>query len=365
MTSNSGAFLRHRIIDACLRDTTNKYTLDDLIAACSKALQERHGKKSSGKPTVSLRTLQLDLQFMRDAKKGYNAPIIVYEHKYYKYKDADYSIEKAKLKKESLENLSDIVDTLHHYSTFRELKNLQNVINILWEEIEAKVEKRNPVISYEGKKSPLGLEYFETLHDAIIHRKVLCIGYYSSRSNNIMPIIFYPFYLKEYKGRWFALGYKDGMRGVYKLPLDRIRDFSYSILPFPEELTFHPESYFKDIIGVTRLSGEVREIKFLVKNKLALYILANPLHESQQIIEKQETGDYVFTIDIIPNKEFFNLITEYQPYIRIITPREIGLQANAAFLDLAEQLPDYSEQPHKPEQIPDKNYWEDTLFSEL
>lgn len=365
MTSNSAAFLRHRIIDTCLRDTKHKYTLDDLIAACSKALQERQGKKPSGKPAVSLRTLQLDLQFMRDAKKGYNAPIIVYEHKYYKYKDSNYSIEKAKLRKESLEDLSEIVETLHHYSTFRELKNLQNVINILWEEIESKVEKRNPVISYEGKKNPLGLEYFETVHDAITHRKVLCIDYYSSRSNNILPVIFYPFYLKEYKGRWFALGYKDGMKGVYKLPLDRIRDFSYSILPFPEELNFHPDTYFRDIIGVTRLSGEVREIRFLVKNKLALYILANPLHESQQMVEKQDTGDYVFTIHIIPNKEFYNLITEYQPYIRIIAPREIGLQANAAFVELAEQLPDYSEPIRKNEQISEQDYWENTLFSEL
>ncbi len=365
MTSNSAAFLRHRIIDSCLRDINKKYTLEDIVAACSTAIREKTGKKRGVKKGVSQRTIQLDLQFMRDSRKGYNAPIVVYEHKYYKYKHPDYSIEKAKLRKESLDNLAEITDTLRHYSTFRELNNLKNVINILREEIEAKVDKRNPVLSYEGKRSPLGLEYFETIHDAIINKKVLCIGYYSSRSNNIMPIIFYPFYMKEYKGRWYAMGYKDGLKGVYKLPLDRIRDFSYSILPFPEELKFNPEEYFRNIIGVTKLSGEVRVIKFLVKNKLALYINANPLHPSQKIIEKQENGDYIFTIDIIPNKEFFNLVIEYQPYIRIISPKEIGLQVNSSFMELATQLPDYSERTPRNHEISDKDYWENTLFSQL
>lgn len=364
MTNNPGAFLRHRVIDACLRDTTRKYTLEDLITACSRAIEEKHGKKKGAKKRVSQRTVQLDLQFMRDARKGYNAPIVVFEHKYYKYKNPDYSIEKSKLKKENLDNLAQTVDTLRHYSTFRELRNLKNVINILREEIEAKVDKRNPVVSYEGKRSPLGLEYFETIHDAIIHKKALCIGYYSSRSNNIMPVIFYPFFLKEYKGRWYALGYKDGLKGVYKLPLDRIRDFSYSILPFPEELDFDAEAYFRDIIGVTRLSGDVKEIKFLVKNKLALYIHANPLHHSQKIVEKQENGDYVFTIRIIPNKEFSNLVIEYQPHIRIISPREIGIQINAEFMELAGQLPDYNEQNRKNDEISDTDYWKDTLFSQ-
>lgn len=367
MTSHSSAFLRHKIIDACLRDTSNKYTLEDLIAACTKAINLQSRKQTGIEHSVSSRTVQLDLQFMRDKKKGYNAPIIVYEHKFYKYKDPDYSIDKVKLKKDNLDNLLQIVSTLKQYSTFNELKNLKNVINILNEEIEAKVAKRSSVIAYEGKRSPLGLEYFDTLHDAILHKKVLCIGYYSSRSNNIMSIIFYPFFLKEYKGRWYALGYKDGVKGIYKLPLDRIRDFSYSILPFPEELDFNSDMYFDHIIGVTRLSGEVKEIKFLVKNKLAPYINANPLHHTQQVIEKHESGDYLFTIHVIPNKEFFNLLSEYQPHIKIISPKDIGIQANAMIHDLVAQLPDYSEPINKKKEISNKDNWGDTinLFSQL
>ncbi len=41
---------------------------------------------------VYRRTIQMDIQFMRSEKLGYNAPIVVRDHKYYEYEDPDYSI---------------------------------------------------------------------------------------------------------------------------------------------------------------------------------------------------------------------------------------------------------------------------------
>ena len=55
-----------------------------------------------------------------------------------------------------------------------------------------------------------------------------------------------------------------------------------------------------------------------------------------------ENGDMEFTINIIPNREFYNLIFEYQPHIQILSPREAGLAANERVEEIAAQLPDYS-----------------------
>ncbi|MBE6223783.1 MAG: WYL domain-containing protein [Bacteroidales bacterium] len=366
MSNFSNAVLRHRTIDACLRDTSRKYTLIDLINACTAAIKEKHGSKVGNKFKVSVRSLQLDLQTMRCKTKGYGAPIVVYEQKYYKYKDPNYSIYKSKLGKETLGQISELVDSLSEYSSFNGLSSLKNISHILHEEISAKLQKRESVIENEARRNPLGLEYFDTIHDAIINKKALCIGYFSSRSNNIMSIIFYPFYLKEYKGRWYALGYKDGLNGVYKLPLDRIRDYSYSILPFPTEYTFNPDEYFKDIIGVTRLTGEPKEIKYLVKNRLAPFIKKNPLHHTQKIVYRHENGDLEFTIKIIPNREFYNLLFDFQPHIQIISPREVGLQANERVLEIVGQLPDYSLDKKK-EDAQETDSWDNgiNLFSNL
>lgn len=350
MDITSNALLRHKTIDACLRDKTRKYTLLDLINACTAAIKEKKGDKNKSRYCVSTRTVQLDLQFMRDKSKGYGAPIVVYDHKYYKYKDNSFTLEKAQIKKENLSALAELVDTLKEYSKFDQLESIRNLVTLLEEDIHSRIEKKDLVSQSESRKNALGLEYYSIIQDAILTKKVLCIGYYSSRSQNIIPIIFYPFFLKEYNGRWYALGYKDGLNGVYKLPLDRIRDYSYSILPFPDEYSFNPKEYFNDIIGVTRLSGGVKQIKFNVKNKLAPYIKLNPLHHSQKLVKGEENGDMVFTIDVIPNREFYNLVYVYQPNIQIISPREIGLQANAHLLEMAEQLPDYDLDTSKKEQ---------------
>lgn len=367
MNLRSNALLRYKTIDTCLRDPRNKYTLKDLMSACSEAMRAKGGRPGKPEREISVRTLQMDLQFMRNKKYGYGAPIIVYERKYYKYGDPFYTIRKAPLKRSTLDELEEIIDTLRCYGAMESLSPLKNPADILSEEFEAKVEQRDAVVSYEGKRNFVGLEYFNVIHDAILNKKALCIGYHSSRSNNIMSIIFYPMYLKEYKGRWYALGYKDGLRGVYKLPLDRIRDYSYSILPFPQDLLFDPREYFRNIIGVTRLSGDIRKIRFIVKNKLAPFIRINPLHRSQQTEQILENGDVICCIEIIPNQEFYYAVFEYQPHIQILSPRDIGMQANALFRSIQEQLPDYDRNDASGEENHDPDGWGEgrNLFSDL
>lgn len=352
IVANADSLLRHRTIDRCLRDRKNKYSLNDLILACREAFSlQNKGKKSKGKGApekkspVSARTIQLDLQFMRDKEKGYAAPIVVYEMKYYRYSDPSFSIEKVNIKKNNYYKIEEILSSLKEISNFSEFQSTRSTIKILDEEIGAIYDRRDPVVSYAGKEKPLGLEYFDSIHDGIVNKKTLCIGYYSSRSENIIPIIFYPFYLKEYRGRWYAFGYKDGLDGVYKLPLDRIRDLSYSILPFPDEYSFNPKEYFSDIIGVTRLSGKVREIEILVKNRIAPLIKLNPIHHSQKVKSVNDNGDIVFSVEIIPNREFYNIIYANRPYMEILSPRDIGLESNKRIMTAVELLPQYAIEP--------------------
>ena len=73
MANNKNALIRYKTIDKCLQNRYRKWTLEDLIEACSDALYEYEGKMMN----VSKRTIQLDIQTMRSDKLGYNAPIIV------------------------------------------------------------------------------------------------------------------------------------------------------------------------------------------------------------------------------------------------------------------------------------------------
>lgn len=88
MPVNKNALIRYKTIDKCLRRRYREWTLDDLVEACSDALWELEGIDKG----VSVRTVQGDIQIMRSDKLGYNAPIEVYNNKYYRYSDPDYSI---------------------------------------------------------------------------------------------------------------------------------------------------------------------------------------------------------------------------------------------------------------------------------
>ena len=58
MAYNKNALIRYKTIDKCLQNRYRKWTLEDLIEACSDALYEHEGKMTN----VSKRTIQLDIQ---------------------------------------------------------------------------------------------------------------------------------------------------------------------------------------------------------------------------------------------------------------------------------------------------------------
>lgn len=110
MPVNKNALLRYKTIDRCLRNKYRRWTLDDLVEACSEALYEMEGITRG----VSVRTVQGDIQIMRSDKLGYNAPIEVYENKYYRYEDPDYSITKTQLTDETYELVNKAVRMIQH-----------------------------------------------------------------------------------------------------------------------------------------------------------------------------------------------------------------------------------------------------------
>ena len=70
MPANKNALIRYKTIDNCLRNRYRRWTLDNLVEACSDALYDMEGITKG----VCARTVQMDIQIMRSDKLGYNAP---------------------------------------------------------------------------------------------------------------------------------------------------------------------------------------------------------------------------------------------------------------------------------------------------
>ena len=131
MPVNKNALIRYKTIDKCLRNRYRRWTLDDLVDACSNALYEMEGI-----PCVSVRTIQADLQVMRSDKLGYNAPIEVYDNKYYRYDDDDYSIDNSPLTDEMCDLITEAVECLDMYADDKHSKELSKVLSKLRNQLQ-------------------------------------------------------------------------------------------------------------------------------------------------------------------------------------------------------------------------------------
>ncbi len=317
MPKNRNALMRIHTIDACLRRRNRLWTIDDLVEACEEALYEYEGISE-----ISTRTIRRDLQLMRSEKLGYNAPIIVKDKKYYTYEDPDFSITKLPLSKEDLNELSSALDIIRHYGTFNGMSGQEDIITRMQDTVQSQ-ESRRRVVYLDTNQKLKGLCYLGALYDYILKKMPLAVRYHSftAKSETVQHIS--PYILKEFNNRWFLFGYSQYSHGLRTLALDRIiaveEDSEYSYI---ENTFFEPETYFDEMVGVTRSEkDECQQILIRVDKETTPYIITKPLHGSQQICRQCDDGSTLFSLNIIHNRELERLLLGFGCHLEVISPR--------------------------------------------
>jgi predicted DNA-binding transcriptional regulator YafY len=288
-----------------------------LIEACSDALAEYEGIYKG----ISRRTVQLDIQMMRSEKLGYNAPIEVYDNKYYRYADANYTITNAPISENDLQILSEAVDVLKQFQGYQHFEEMSDVVGRLQDRIAVAHHQGYPIIDFERNDKLVGLEFLSPIYDAISKRQTLHIRYRSFRSKVIKDYYLFPYLLKEYRNRWFVFGMRPDKEDIINFALDRIKGLDISVIPFRNNPNFNPNTYFDDIIGVTKYSALPKAIvKFKVTNENASYILTKPIHHSQRLIDKMADGSMIFEMTVLINLEFYREMLGYGSSLTILEP---------------------------------------------
>lgn len=319
MPLNRNTLMRLRTIDACLCRRQRRWTLEDLRRACEDALYEYEGISS-----VSKRTIQRDIELMRSDKLGYNAPIIVVENRYYTYEDPDFSITQLPLSKEDLSELSSAMEILRHYGGFRDMAGQEDILARMQDKIRSN-ESNRQVVFIETNARLKGLEFLSSLYDFIIKKQAIEVIYQSFKARRPTCIFISPYLLKEYRNRWFLIGFNHKKRSVQTIALDRIfKVVRSSRTPYQENEFFEPEKYLGEIVGVTReISSQPQLITIRVDADQAPYLITKPLHESQQLLRQDSDGSIVITLTVIPNHELERAILGYGCHIEVISPIEI------------------------------------------
>lgn len=327
MPVNRNALIRYRTIDNCLRNRHRRWTLDDLIEACSEALYEYEGIDKG----VSRRSVQMDIQMMRSDKLGYNAPIIVLEKKYYTYEDPDYSITNIPLTDQDLGKLTEVVEILRQFKGFSHFQELSGMVQRLENKIHSAKTNQEPVIDFEKNENLRGLEHIDTLYQAIIKECTVTICYQSFKARRPDTFPFHPYYLKEYRNRWFVLGVRKRNAPILTLALDRILTLGECDVKYLPRNDFNLKTYLNDVLGVTvNPNEEPSKVLLLADHKAAPYILTKPIHHSQEVVETTPEGT-VFSMKVQLNFELERELLGFGDRVKIIAPERLKRRIKETF----------------------------------
>jgi predicted DNA-binding transcriptional regulator YafY len=318
MPINRLALIRYKTIDQCLQNHYRKWTLDDLMDACSDALFEYEGIGRG----ISKRTIQLDIQNMRSEKLGYNAPIVVVDKKYYTYEDKNYSITNIPLSQQDLGTLNEVVEILKQFKGFSYFQDLSGMLTRLEDKVYKQQHKGKSYIDFEKNELLKGLEFIDPLHKYITGKKSIQLTYQSFKASTASNLVFYPYLLKEYRNRWFVMGKHKKGSTVMILALDRIVEIQPSTEKYVKA-DFDVFSYFDNVIGVSKMPNQREQLIVMkITPQHAPYVKTKPMHSSQRIL-KEEPDGMIFSIKVVWNFELEREILGFGEFIEILSPKRL------------------------------------------
>ena len=316
MPVSKNALIRYKTIDRCLQNHYRRWTLDDLIDACSDALYELEGRDEG----VSKRTVQLDIQNLR---KLYSAPIKVIDHKYYIYEDEDFSITESPLSEEDVKQMSEAVKVLRELSGFQEFSGMEGIMGRLEDVVHIARDKSRPVVFFEKNDLLKGLEFIQPLHQAILNRHPVRMTYQSFKAKVPNSFTFHPYALKEFEKRWYVVAYSESAGDLRTFALDRIAGLRRTGDHFRMPVGFNVDTLFQQSFGIYLPEGEKPVlVKIRTTLREAAYLEDLPLHPSQMLVSR-DSGSCVYAMRLIPNPGFIMELCKRGDRLEVLEPESL------------------------------------------
>ncbi len=314
MPANKSALLRYRIIDSCLTNSMRKYPTMEFII---DKIEVQLGKSISN----SMFTKDIDAM-----KREHSAPIEYNRaNKGYCYTEPDYSFSTFPLSADEIEALdfsTALLQQLKHTSLFA---NFEAAINRFIEgyrisKVLGKSEKQ--LLQVEESVSSEGSNWIEIILKGITEMNCLEVIYHPyGRAEKAH--LFSPYLLKEYRNRWYTIGYSNIAENILVLALDRIQRIEKTTELYISNASFSPEEFFKYSFGITQIHDAVAEkVELLFTPVQSQYIISQPLHHSQTILSNDEAGLRI-QLEVYLTRELSMCILSYAENVTVIKPKKL------------------------------------------
>lgn len=317
MFTTKHQIIRYNALDKCFQNFGKEYSVDDLLKAVNEVLNDYDNT------SIKIRQLRKDIAFMRSAA-GYNAPIETYRGAsgyYYRYDERAFSINKSPLNDTEAEQLKSAIAILQRFEGSPEFEWVNETATILNDKLGLKDQDKK-VVMLDTNPDYTGHKRIAPIFNAIVNKEVLKITYKQFDKDPLKPFLFHPYILKQYNNRWFVFGRNQEQdHNQWNIPLDRIHEMNIEKGAKYIPDTTNWEDYFKDFVGVTKLSGEVEKIVLRFDKTRLKFFTSKPIHSEWD--EFEEDGQTYITLDVIINRELVQQLLSYGKDVEIIEPEEL------------------------------------------
>ena len=247
MSLHKHALIRYCIIDAMLRNQYNPYpSIEDIRSKCEDSLFG-----SDWGDHISISTIEKDFKAMRtDAELGFFAPI-KYSRIYngYFYTEEEYTIHNIPLKNEDIEAIKFASNTLMNFRESPMFAQFRFAIEKIFDRLnissDVQDNRLDKLVQFDALPNYPGKEFLQPLYTAIKDYHQVELVYKRFNSNKESRRVIHPYLLKEYKHRWYLVGFVEDKDSLSTYALDRMVSVDLKEEDFIVQQNFNPEEFFK------------------------------------------------------------------------------------------------------------------------
>lgn len=244
---------------------------------------------------ISLRTLQRDLQYIRNE---FGIEVV-----YNKLKNG-YSI-----------NYEDSSE----YSYFMKFFEMSVMSGTLTDSLR-NAKNSSRFIDFGTVEPVYGLEYISPVLFAMKENLRISIEYQRFYDKEPFAANLAPGLLKEYQNRWYLIAWNLDLEEFRTYGLDRIKKLDLGSENFSQKLTESCREKFEHVIGVGFPDREAELIELSFDSEQGKYIKTLPLHRTQTIIKDDET-ELRILLKVVPNYELIQKIMGLGDRVAVVKPK--------------------------------------------
>ena len=177
----------------------------------------------------------------------------------------------------------------------------------------------NEILQVEEPLKTEGNQWLEIILKSITEKSCLNINY-KAFGREEREHEFSAYLLKEYRNRWYTVGFSGRAKNTVVLALDRIKNIEVSKSKYVPGENFSPAEFFKYSLGITQVhEAKPQKIILSFSPAQAEYIISQPLHHSQKIIEKNGKGVRI-ELHVYITQELKMLILSFGENVTVLSP---------------------------------------------